>query len=1357
MVAKTETSLGSQLGRWILLAALVVALGALLLTIRPVGAQSTPMSVNYPENSDGPVGSPVYAQDPERRGVNWRVEGTDAEDFMITTSNNAGTLRFKEVPNFEAPHDSDMNNLYSVSVRAVDPGGRVSAARSFTVLVTNVEETGEVIVSHNGDEPWYGGLQPKVGVELFAYATDPDDILDDVGTTADDVTWQWYRGDQSSTTCSDTVSDNCLIEGADESAYIPVVGDIGMRLTAAASYFDKENSTMRKSAASKSMYATRAAGANKLPTFEQDQTSLPSNAAAQGGYGSDINTLIDLMPLDTAGTANDVLVQLEIKEDASVGDMVGPGPIAATDPDEGDELTYSIENTTAPTDPAVLGPVQFFAIDRATGQITLKKMVNTEATGDPCGTEDQCLVTVTATDSSGLPADGDDAGDEPDHVQINVRIDIIDVNEPPKIQTTNAASPVAVVDADTAVSVNENTTDVDALIDVTGDASTTGQQNYTASDVDLPAQTLTWTLTGADAALFGFGAPAADLTATPHPDTVTGTTGDLQFTMAPDFEDPKDANKDNTYEVTLNVSDGTNTATLDVKVTVKNLVIVTSDTDRGTVPTDLTTGVQEEVGTVTLSHRQPRVGVPITATLKDDDGGMRSQSWQWFAGTSEPAADATNHIHTTTGGNTSSYTPNADDVTVGTDTLYARVTYLDSTSEDQTQTRTVTAASTSVVAGVLDPPNRSPNFADDRYAREVEENATTEVTNPVSGGDAFIAVTDEDTGDEVQFSISGGDSEYFSVTNNINLQAVITPKSALDYEAPKDADRNNIYVFTLTVTDSSRATDTATVSVTVTDATETLTANTDASTMRVAENSPLRTNVGDPIQPTDPGDSTYQTYALNDATANSGHSDYFRIHRDDGQIYVNKELDFEATPTLCAANVCSVTVTITGLKTDDEGNSVIVGTAITGAIAITITDVNEAPSYSGTQTRYVAENAWKLQADDSYERDMKTGKPATLGSTLVAVTADDSGSPPGLDMDLYRTTATTGTGGADDRVAATDQDERVITDVRAETAVTERLLYTLSGPDAMYFGIYRGTGQIISQAVLDYESGKTEFTVMVTATDQGGLMATTEVTINLVDVNEPPEPIDGLNISDGPSEANYAEDRTDAVGTYVVEGIGADTANWSVEDTDDGSLFMVAPASGNSTMLSFRSRPDYEMPRGQEPSATNTNVYMVTVKATDSTDNTVSDTMTVMVTVVDADDTGMVTGVPTSAMVGDVLTAMLEDEDTVTREAWQWHRSADGVSFTPISGEISQSYTVADADGGMYLKVTLEYDDAHGNNKSLESGAVMVSQDVVSMYDDNPADGQISIAELFDAIDDYFDGQIEISELFEVIDAYFGS
>ena len=42
-------------------------------------------------------------------------------------------------------------------------------------------------------------------------------------------------------------------------------------------------------------------------------------------------------------------------------------------------------------------------------------------------------------------------------------------------------------------------------------------------------------------------------------------------------------------------------------------------------------------------------------------------------------------------------------------------------------------------------------------------------------------------------------------------------------------------------------------------------------------------------------------------------------------------------------------------------------------------------------------------------------------------------------------------------------------------------------------------------------------------------------------------------------------------------------------------------------------------------------------------------------------------------------------------------------------------------------------------------------------YDNDPKDGEISIAELFDAIDDYFAGTIDTDDLFDIIDAYFAS
>ena len=71
--------------------------------------------------------------------------------------------------------------------------------------------------------------------------------------------------------------------------------------------------------------------------------------------------------------------------------------------------------------------------------------------------------------------------------------------------------------------------------------NTTAVTTVTATDADLPAQTLTYTITGgADAARF----------------TIDSSTGVLTFVAAPDFEVPTDVGANNVYDVIVQVSDG---------------------------------------------------------------------------------------------------------------------------------------------------------------------------------------------------------------------------------------------------------------------------------------------------------------------------------------------------------------------------------------------------------------------------------------------------------------------------------------------------------------------------------------------------------------------------------------------------------------------------------------------------------------------------------------------------------------------------------------------------------------------------------------------------------------------------------
>ncbi len=95
--------------------------------------------------------------------------------------------------------------------------------------------------------------------------------------------------------------------------------------------------------------------------------------------------------------------------------------------------------------------------------------------------------------------------------------------------------------ASAAISVAENSTAVTTV---------------TATDADLPAQTLTYSISGgADAGKF----------------TINANTGALGFITAPNFEAPADAGANNVYDLTVQVSDGILTDTQAISITVTNV------------------------------------------------------------------------------------------------------------------------------------------------------------------------------------------------------------------------------------------------------------------------------------------------------------------------------------------------------------------------------------------------------------------------------------------------------------------------------------------------------------------------------------------------------------------------------------------------------------------------------------------------------------------------------------------------------------------------------------------------------------------------------------------------------------------
>ena len=78
----------------------------------------------------------------------------------------------------------------------------------------------------------------------------------------------------------------------------------------------------------------------------------------------------------------------------------------------------------------------------------------------------------------------------------------------------------------------------------------------------------------------------------------------------------------------------------------------------------------------------------------------------------------------------------------------------------------------------------------------------------------------------------------------------------------------------------------------------------------------------------------------------------------------------------------------------------------------------------------------------------------------------------------------------------------------------ETLTYTLSGPDALSFNIADATvGDLRANVALDYET-RSSYEIIVTATNPGGLSDSVTLTINVTDVNEPPDKPDPPVVSD---------------------------------------------------------------------------------------------------------------------------------------------------------------------------------------------------------------------------------------------------
>ena len=94
----------------------------------------------------------------------------------------------------------------------------------------------------------------------------------------------------------------------------------------------------------------------------------------------------------------------------------------------------------------------------------------------------------------------------------------------------------------------------------------------------------------------------------------------------------------------------------------------------------------------------------------------------------------------------------------------------------------------------------------------------------------------------------------------------------------------------------------------------------------------------------------------------------------------------------------------------------------------------------------------------------------------------------------------------------------------------------------------------------------------------------------------------------------------------------------------------------------------------------------------------------VVVTVTDVDEAGTASIDRPQPQVGRLLSvSLLDEDDMVEDERWQWARSVDGRTWTNIEGATSPQRRPTPGDSGRYLRASVTYSDKFGAGKTASA------------------------------------------------------
>ena len=787
--------------------------------------------------------------------------------------------------------------------------------------------------------------------------------------------------------------------------------------------------------------------------------------------------------------------------------------------------------------------------------------------------------------------------------------------------------------------------------------------------------------------------------------SIDPATGQVSTTTRLDYENPSDADRDNTY-----ASSATYTPVQEDVGRYLRATVTYIDSQSGGKSADMTSAsavaanpppefselmVQasdgmtvafrtvainvpnlDEAGAVDLPPGRPVVGKSLTATLSDPDGGVTIPTWTWAWSTSSSGS-----FTPISSASSATYTPvPADEGRY----LKASVSYTDGQGSGKTAEMTSANAVAANPAPVFDP--TSVTFA-------VDENATT--------GTAVGTVTATDIdNNRIIYSVGGAGAVAFNQDFSLD-----SASGAITVGAPIDHENKASYAVTITATDPFESAGTISVTINVTNVDE-------AGTVTLPVDDPV---MGRPVTATlrDPdGEVTSQIWTWAWSTSSTGgfstisgasSATYTPVLGDVGRwlkarvsysdfqgsgktaemtsadaVAANPPPVFDPTSVTFAVDENATTGTAVGTvtATDPDGEAVTYSVSVGGADVTAFNEDFSLGSSSGAIT---------VKTGATIDHESKASYAVTITAT-----------------DIVGITATAGV-----TINVTDVDEAGAVALTADTpAVGKPLTAILSDPDGgvtsptwtwasstTRTGSFTTISSASSATYTPVQGDVARFLkASVSYTDSFGAGKTAEMTsVKAVSANPPPVFANSSptftvdeNASSGAVGTVTATDPESEAVTYSVSVVGADVTAFN-EDFSLGSTSGAITVKSGATI-------DHERKSS----------YAVTITATDTASVTATAAVTINVT--DVDEAGTVDLMPDTLEVGKQLTATLSDPDGgVTSPTWTWASSTTRTgNFRTLNGANSASYTVGPGDVARFLKASVSYTDSFGSGKTAE-------------------------------------------------------